>query len=549
MSKSLTKVEQIKARSRHLRGTLEESLDLNHTGALHDDDTQLSKLHGIYQQDDRDIRNERAEQKLEPLYSFMIRGRIPGGVITSAQWLAIDDIARAMTHNASLRLTTRQTFQFHGIFKRNLKKVVQALVAAKMDSIAACGDVNRNVIAVTNLSQQGIYQQIHQLAVQLSEHFLPQSHAYHEIWLDADKTDPAKETEPIYSSVYLPRKFKIAIAVPPNNEVDVHAHDLGLIAIIKDHRIIGYNVTAGGGMGTTHGDKQTHPRLADTLGFITPDQVIPIAEAILTTQRDHGDRTNRKQARLKYTIEKMGVGAFKEEVEQRAGISFDPAVPVTFNTHHDTLGWLERDDGLWNLTLFIDSGRLIDTPEKQLLTGVREIARIHTGDFRMTANQNLIVAGVNPAEKSAIEQLAQQHGFVTDQLSQLRVTAMACVALPTCSLAMAEAERYLSALTDKVQALLIKHQLENQPITLRISGCPNGCSRPYLGEITLVGKAVGRYNLMLGGNATGERLNKLYRENLNEAEILQELDNVFGLYVQQRQKDEALGDFFVRTEK
>lgn len=549
MSKSLTKVEQIKARSRHLRGTLEESLDLNHTGALHDDDTQLSKLHGIYQQDDRDIRNERAEQKLEPLYSFMIRGRIPGGVITSAQWLAIDDIARAMTHNASLRLTTRQTFQFHGIFKRNLKKVVQALVAAKMDSIAACGDVNRNVIAITNLSQQGIYQQIHQLAVQLSEHFLPQSHAYHEIWLNADKTDPTKETEPIYSSVYLPRKFKIAIAVPPNNEVDVHAHDLGLIAIIKDQRIIGYNVTAGGGMGTTHGDKQTHPRLADTLGFITPDQVIPIAEAILTTQRDHGDRTNRKQARLKYTIEKMGVGAFKEEVEQRAGISFDLAVPVTFNTHHDTFGWLERDDGLWNLTLFIDSGRLIDTPEKQLLTGVREIARIHTGDFRMTANQNLIVAGVNPAEKSAIEQLAQQHGFVTDQLSQLRVTAMACVALPTCSLAMAEAERYLSALTDKVQALLIKHQLENQPITLRISGCPNGCSRPYLGEITLVGKAVGRYNLMLGGNATGERLNKLYRENLNEAEILQELDNVFGLYVQQRQKDEALGDFFVRTEK
>lgn len=543
-TKSPTEVELIKARSRHLRGTLEDSVQLSHTGGLLPDDTHLLKLHGMYQQDDRDLRQERTQQKLEPLFSFMLRGRVPGGVISCEQWLAIDETARELTHYGTLRLTTRQTFQFHGIFKQDLKTVVKHLVAARLDSIAACGDVNRNVIAATNPEDEAIHTVVHQLAVQLSEQLLPKSRAYFEIWLDAEKVDLNQETEPMYSDVYLPRKFKIAIAVPPDNEVDVRAHDLGFIAIVDNGRIVGYNVTVGGGMGTTHGDAATHPRLADDLGFIQPDAALSVAEAVLTTQRDHGNRTDRKQARLKYTIERMGLDVFRSEVEHRTGLTFEPTRSVQLTRDQDYVGWRRRSDGKWNLTLFIDGGRL----QGERMDGMREIARAHRGHFRMTANQNLIIAGVADVDKAHIESLARQSGLLVDGLSKVRLQAMACVALPTCSLAMAEAERYLPAFTGKVEKLLHRHGLGDLPLTMRISGCPNGCSRPYVAEIALVGKGPGHYNLMLGGDTAGGRLNRLYKENINEAEILFALDELFARYAHDRQHGESFGDYVARSQ-
>lgn len=546
-------VEDIKQHSARLRGTLLESLANPVTGALNDDDQTLIKYHGSYQQDDRDIREERRLAKLEPAHAFMIRTRTPGGVVSPAQWLQLDAIATRYAERG-LRVTTRQAFQFHGVIKTELKATMQAINAALIDTLAACGDVNRNVAVAANPLQSQAHATVHAQAAALSEHLLPNTRAYYEIWLDEERVaGSGGEEEPIYGATYLPRKFKIGFAIPPYNDVDVFAQDLGFIAIVDGDAVLGYNVTVGGGMGATHGDPETYPRLADVIGFVTPERLTAVAEAVVTAQRDFGNRTLRKRARLKYTIDDRGLDWFKSEVERRAGFSLSAARPFDFVHNGDRFGWIDSADGRAHLTLRIVAGRIWDRDGLSHLSGLREIARVldEAGDgaqFRLTPNQNLVIAGVPAALRGRVDALVAQFGLDTHvSATPLKQNALACVALPTCGLAMAEAERYLPAFTDRVQERLDAQGLQEARIHLRISGCPNGCSRPYLGEIALVGKAPGRYNLMLGADHRGQRLNTLYRENADEAQILAALDPVFARYASERLAEEGFGDFLVRA--
>ncbi len=545
MTKKLHENERIKSQSRLLRGTLEPDINNAITGGLTADNMQLTKFHGFYQQDDRDLRIQRQKQKLEPLYSFMLRARVPAGVITPEQWLAIDEIASTLTSYGSIRLTTRQTFQYHGISKFNLKKVIARLDAVMLDSIAACGDVNRNVLCSPNPQESAVHKAIYEDAKNISQALLPQSQAYFELFLGSKKVTDT-EKEPLYGPTYLPRKFKIAFAIPPHNDVDVRAHDLGYIAIIQGSKLLGYNVSVGGGMGTSHADRQTFPRLADILGFIAAKDALAVAQAVMTTQRDWGNRAERKNARLKYTIETHGLKAFKAEVEKRAGLSFAPGHDYSFNSNDDRMGWTQTSDGLWHLSCFIDEGRIVDDGHRQLKTALYEIAKIHKGHFRMTANQNIIISNVIKAHKQAIDDLAKSYGLIGKH-SRLRQKSMACVAFPTCGLAMAEAERYLPHLLQKLDALLQKHDIKITP-QMRMTGCPNGCARPYMAEIGFVGKSLGRYNVYLGGDNKGERLNALYKENLNEAQILTLFDNIFAQYAQKAHEGEIFGDFVIRMQ-
>lgn len=555
MSAPLSPVEKIKTESRHLRGTLAESLADPVTGAIADSDTQLIKFHGSYQQDDRDLREERRQQKLEPAYSFMIRTRTPGGVVTPEQWRKLDAIATTYA-NGTLRLTTRQAFQFHGVVKRELRSTLQAINAALIDTIAACGDVNRNVIVGVNPHASRAHAAVQDAAVRLSERLKPKTRAYYEIWLGEQKiadSEAADTWEPVYGRTYLPRKFKVAFALPPSNDVDVFAHDLGFIAIVERGGLLGFNVTVGGGMGATHGDDKTFPRLADVLGFISTEQLLAVAEAVVTTQRDFGDRSERKHARLKYTIADRGIDWFRQEVERRLGFAIQPPRPFAFDHVGDRFGWSEGHDGRWHLNLRIEAGRVADRDGRTQLSGLREIAQLledarRGGEFRLTSNQNLIVADVVAEQRAAVDALVARHGLDSFRsASPLHLNALACVALPTCALAMAEAERYLPELLGKVQARLAAHDLADAPIGLRVSGCPNGCSRPYLAEIALVGKAPGRYNLMLGADARGQRLNRLHRENIDETEILAQLDALFARYAGEREAGEGFGDFLLRA--
>ncbi|ODB85725.1 sulfite reductase subunit beta [Candidatus Thiodiazotropha endoloripes] len=536
--------ELIKANSRYLRGTLKESMADQATGALSADDAQISKFHGFYEQDNRDLRLSRQQQFLEPYYSFMLRARLPGGVCTPQQWLTIDTVGRDLG-NGTIRLTTRQTFQYHGILKANLKPLIKRINQVMIDSIGGCGDVNRNVLCNPNPHDSSLHQQVHQWAKRISEHLLPKTRAYHEIWLDG-KAVAGGETEQLYGETYLPRKFKTAIAIPPHNDVDVYTNDLGFVAIAQADRLLGFNVLAGGGMGATHDDNTTFPRLADELGFVSPEHTLAVAEAVVAMQRDFGDRISRRHARLKYTIERMGVTAFKAEVEKRAGIHFETAKRVSFTSQGDRYGWLEDSSGEWHLTLYIENGRIADTPGATLMSGLREIAGIHQGDFRITPSQNLIVARVPETQKDRIQQLALQHGLLSDRQSPTRLASIACVAFPTCPQAMAEGERYFPELMNRIEKITDNYGIEKSAIVMRMTGCPNGCARPYVAEIGLIGKGPGRYNLQLGGDGTGLRLNRLYRKNLNEHELLKTLDRLFKLYSEKRLANEGFGDFTIR---
>jgi sulfite reductase (NADPH) hemoprotein beta-component len=541
-------VEDIKRESHGLRGELLASLADPLTGALRAADQTLIKYHGSYQQDDRDLREERRLQKLEPAYAFMIRTRTPGGVVTPAQWLQLDAIATRYAERG-LRITTRQAFQFHGVIKGELKATMQAINAALIDTLAACGDVNRNVAVAANPHLSSAHAQVFAQAAALSEHLLPNTRAYYEIWLDEEQVAGAEDAgEPVYGPAFLPRKFKIGFAIPPTNDVDVFAQDLGFIAILAGGVLQGYDVTIGGGMGATHGDAETYPRLGDVIGFVTPDQVVAVATAVVTAQRDYGNREVRKRARLKYTIDDRGLGWFKAEVERRAGFVLAPARAFAFDHNHDRFGWSIGEDGKQHLTLRIVSGRIQDRGLARQLTGLREIAKVHRGEFRLTPNQNLVIANIDPEDRPRIEALVKAHGLDGWRTaSPLALNALACVALPTCGLAMAEAERYLPELVSKIEIVLGQHGLRHTDIHLRVSGCPNGCSRPYLGEIALVGKAPGRYNLMLGADHRGQRLNTLYRENIDEDAILAALDPLFARYAAQRRDEERFGDFLHRT--
>ncbi|WP_318454843.1 assimilatory sulfite reductase (NADPH) hemoprotein subunit [Photobacterium leiognathi] len=539
--------ERLKRESNFLRGTIEQDLGDRMTGGFTADNFQLIRFHGMYQQDDRDIRAERAKQKLEPLHNVMLRARMPGGIITPKQWLAIDKFADEHTSYGSIRLTTRQTFQFHGVLKPNIKLMHQTLNSIGIDSIATAGDVNRNVLCTTNPVESELHQEAYEWAKKISEHLLPKTRAYAEIWLDGEKLETTDE-EPILGSNYLPRKFKTTVVIPPQNDVDVHANDLNFVAIADNGKLVGFNVLVGGGLAMTHGDQSTYPRRADDFGFIPLEKTLDVAAAVVTTQRDWGNRSNRKNAKTKYTLDRVGSDVFKAEVEKRAGVKFEDSRPYEFTDRGDRIGWVEGIDGKHHLALFIENGRLLDYPNKPLKTGVAEIAKVHQGDFRMTANQNLIVAGVLAKDKKKIEKIARDHGLIDDGVSEQRKNSMACVSLPTCPLAMAEAERFLPEFVTDVEGILEKHGLEkDENIILRVTGCPNGCGRAMLAEIGLVGKAPGRYNLHLGGNRNGTRVPKMYRENITVAQIMDEIDGLVSRWSTERQEGEDFGDFTIRA--
>ncbi|SQI38588.1 Sulfite reductase [NADPH] hemoprotein beta-component [Leminorella richardii] len=538
--------ERLKRESNFLRGTIAEDLKDGLTGGFRGDNFQLIRFHGMYQQDDRDLRAERAEQKLEPLQNVMLRCRLPGGIITPQQWLGIDRFAAEETLYGSIRLTTRQTFQFHGVLKGKIKPMHQMLNQLGLDSIATAGDVNRNVLCTSNPVQSALHQEAYEWAKKISEHLLPKTRAYAEIWLDGEKQSTTDE-EPILGATYLPRKFKTSVVIPPDNDVDLHANDLNFVAVGEDGKLVGFNVLVGGGLAMTHGDRQTYPRKASEFGFISLADTLAVAEAVVSTQRDWGNRSERKNAKTKYTLERFGVEAFKAEVEKRAGVRFEPIVPYQFTSRGDRIGWVEGIDGRWHLTLFIENGRLLDYPGRPLKSGMAEIAKVHKGDFRLTANQNLIVAGVSLEDKAHIEQLAREHGLIDDGVSEQRKNSMACVAFPTCPLAMAEAERFLPGFVTEIETIMAKRGLADDHIILRVTGCPNGCGRAMLAEVGLVGKALDRYNLHIGGNREGTRIPRMYRENLTSAQILSELDELVARWAEEREANEGFGDFTVRA--
>ncbi|MDU0814479.1 assimilatory sulfite reductase (NADPH) hemoprotein subunit [Bacillus siamensis] len=542
-------VEEIKEKSDYLRGTLKEVMLDRISAGIPDDDNRLMKHHGSYLQDDRDLRNERQKQKLEPAYQFMLRVRMPGGVSTPEQWLVMDELAQKYGNN-TLKLTTRETFQMHGILKWNMKKTIQKINAALLDTIAACGDVNRNVMCASNPYQSEIHAEVYEWSKKLSDDLLPRTRAYHEIWLDEERVagTPDTETEPMYGPLYLPRKFKIGIAVPPSNDIDVFSQDLGFIAIVEEGRLIGFNVAIGGGMGMTHGDTATYPQLSKVIGFCKPEQLYDVAEKTITIQRDYGNRSVRKNARFKYTVDRLGLENVKAELENRLGWQLDEAKPYHFDHNGDRYGWVKGVKGKWHFTMFIEGGRVTDYENYKLMTGLREIAKVHTGDFRLTSNQNLIIGNVTSEKKKQISALIEQYGLTDGrQHSALRRSSMACVALPTCGLAMAEAERYLPKLIDKIEAIVDENGLRDEEITIRMTGCPNGCARHALGEIGFIGKAPGKYNMYLGAAFDGSRLSKMYRENIGEEEILSELRTILPRYAKEREEGEHFGDFVIRA--
>ena len=547
MPNELSRNEYIKEASDYLRGTLADGVREAITGAIVEDDAQLVKFHGMYLQDDRDLRAERTRKKMEKAFAFMIRVRIPGGVLTPAQWLALDQVARDYGHG-SMRLTTRQTVQLHGVIKANLKPTLKAIDAVLLSSIAACGDVNRNVMCNPNPYQSHAHAAAIELARKISKHLEPRTSAYREIWLDGERIAGGEEevVEPIYGKTYMPRKFKTVVALPPSNDVDVFAQDLGFIAILDaQNEVAGWNVTVGGGMGMTHGEPDTYPRVADVLGFCRTEDALAVAEAVVTVQRDWGDRANRKHARLKYTIEDRGLDNFREQVERRSGVELDPPQPFSFTSTGDRYGWTEGPTS--HLTLYIESGRVRDfVSGARMLTGLRLIASLHDGDFRITPNQNLVIANVAEPKRAEIERIASDHGLLAPR-SGLRRNSMACVALPTCGLALAESERYLPDLVLALEERLATHGIEEDDIVIRMTGCPNGCARPYLAEIGLVGRGPGRYNLYLGAAYDGSRLSKLYRKDLDHAGIVSALDPVFAAYAAERHDGERFGEFVIRA--
>lgn len=548
----LSDVERIKAQSRFLRGTIKESLADELTGALRGDDQQLIKFHGTYQQQDRWLESERKKQKLEPLYSFMIRVRVPAGICRPEQWLALDQLTDRYAMG-TLKLTTRQAFELHTVLKCNLKATIKAInEQALFTTIAACGDVNRNVMATASPSLTRLHTEVHQAAKAISDHLLPKSTAYPELWLDRKIVSggEVQDEEPVYGKTYLPRKFKISLAIPPVNDTDVFAHDIGLIAIAeKDGTLAGFNVLAGGGMACTFNMPETFPRLGTLLGYIPRSRVVDVCEKIVTIQRDHGNRMNRKQSRLKYTVLKMGVENFRAELEKLLGYPLEPVRPFHFKDNNDVYGWQKGEDGLWDVTLFIEGGRVKDTPDYPMKTGLREIAGIHKGVFILTGNQNLVIAGVDAGMKPKIESLLENYGIAQHQnVSAARKNSLACVSFPLCPLAFAEAETYLPKFMDKLDVMLKELDLLEVPVNLRMTGCPNGCARPFLGEIAMVGRAPGKYNLYLGGTPVGDRLNRLYKEEmLSEEQLLSEINAVLSRFAKERQAKERLGDYLVRA--
>lgn len=510
------------------------------------------KIKGLEWQEKPLSDNERLEEKLEPLKFMLLRCRLPGGIIKPYQWIEIDKFAREHTRYQSIRLTNRQTFQYHGVPKGKLQPMHRLLHSIGLDSIATAADMNRNVLCTSNPIESELHQQAYEFAKKISEHLLPRSRGYLDVWVDGKKVESSDdllkiEDEPILGKTYLPRKFKTAVAIPPLNDVDVYANDLNFIAIQDENgQLCGFNVLVGGGLSFEHGNTKTYPNVAYSLGFVPLEHTLAAAEGVVKTQRDFGNRSDRKNARVRYTVQNMTLDGFRAEVERCMNIKFEPTRPYEFTERGDRIGWVKGIDNNWHLTLFIESGRITDKPEKPLMTGVLELAKVHKGDFRITANQNLIVANVAEQDKAQIEAIARQYGLI-QEISKLRENAMSCVSLPTCPLAMAEAERVLPDFISELDKVLSKHNVADESIITRITGCPNGCGRAMLAEIGLVGKAIGRYNLHIGGDRAGLRIPRLYKENITLQEIVNEIDQLVARWATERQTNEAFGDFVIRS--
>lgn len=542
----LSDAERVKKESNYLRGTIEQDLNNKITGGFNKDNFLLIRFHGMYQQDDRDIRNERLQQKLEPRHAIMLRCRLPGGIINPIQWLSIDQFAKENTIYGSIRITNRQTFQFHGILKKNIKLAHKILHKIGLDSLATANDVNRNVVCTSNPFESYLHAEIWEISKKISEHLLPKTKAYAEIWLDKKKIESTSDQEPLLGKTYLPRKFKTAIAIPPYNDVDIYANDMGFIAISKNQKLIGFNLVIGGGLSFEHGNKKTYPRIATEFGYFSKEKILDIAEAVVTIQRDWGNRTDRKNAKTKYTLERVGFNIFKKEIEKRAKLEFLPIKKYTFIQRNDRFGWVKGIDNNWHLTVFIENGRILDYKNRLLKSGIAKIASFHPGSFRLTSNQNLIIANIPEKLKTKVEDIAIAHNLI-ENITNQRKNSMACVSFPTCPLAMAEAERFLPNFITEIEILLKKYNLENEYIIIRVTGCPNGCARSMLSEIGLVGKGPGRYNLYLGGNRLGTRIPKMYRENIQVKEILFILNLLIQQWSKNRIKNESFGDFVIRT--
>jgi len=542
----LSRNELLKESIPSLAGHIAETLRDSATDRFSEDDEQFLKFHGIYQQDDRDKR------KTGKQYIFMVRGRIPGGVVTSAQYLVFDSLSDRHA-NGTLRITSRQGFQFHGVVKSGLGPLIKSINEALLSTLAACGDVNRNVMAPATPPGNAVCRQVHEDARRVSDALLPQTKAYHAIWVEGvqlDLEEPAQKefVDPLYGKTYLPRKFKVAFAIPPLNDVDLLANCLGFAAIIENGRLAGYNLTAGGGMGMSHGNAATYPRVADVIAFVEPEQVVEAAKAVLTIHRDFGDRSNRKHARLKYVVAEKGVAWFRAELESRLGVRLADPRPFAFTKQGDAFGWHEQEDGRKFLTLYVESGRIKDTGNYRLKTALRQIAERLAVEFRLTPSSSLILANVAPADQPVITEILARHGIpVENQARAIRLASMACVALPTCGLALAEGERFLPTLMTLLENLLEEVGLKDEEITVRLTGCPNGCARPYLAELALVGKAPGKYNLLLGGNASSTRLNRAYREGVKEADLANELRPLLTRFRQDRNPGERFGDWAARV--
>ena len=542
----VTHNEVIKEATPTLAGNIAATLAAN-AEMFSADDAQFTKFHGIYQQDDRD------QRKAGKKYILMVRSRIPGGVMTPKQWCVYDDLASRYGNN-TLRVTTRQSIQFHGVVMSGLGPLVKAINQSLLSTLAACGDVNRNVMAPPTPAYTRAREQVFADCKRVAMALAPKTAAYHAIWVDGvqlNLDDPANKdfVDPLYGKTYLPRKFKTAFAIPPLNDIDVFTNDLGFIAIVENDQVVGYNLAVGGGMGRSHGNAQTYPRLADIIGFLTPDKLIDVAKAVVTIHRDFGDRTERKHARLKYVVQERGVDFIRDEVNKRAGIKLGPARPSQFTTSADLYGWHKQVDGRWFLTLFIETGRIKDAGTWRMKTALRRVAeRFGDIEFRMSANQNVILANIAESDKAALDALLVEHGVRTaNQASVFHAAAMACPALPTCGLALAESERVLPALVDRIEKLCAEVGLGDQEIIIRSTGCPNGCARPYTAEIGFVGKAPGRYQLWLGGNAAGTRLNKVFKDLVKEADVETELRPILARYAKERDDGERFGDWCTRA--
>jgi sulfite reductase (NADPH) hemoprotein beta-component len=540
-----TRNEGLKSNDPLLAGTIRQTLDDPAKDRFSEDDYEFLKFHGIYQQDDRDKR------KTGKQYIFMVRGRLPGGSLNSAVYLAFDQLSGQFGNN-TLRITTRQGFQFHGVTKGSLGPFMKGVNDAMATTLAACGDVNRNVMAAPTPATSPLVDEIQRHAKSVSDALLPKTRAYHQIWVEGVELklteEDAEYVDPLYGKSYLPRKFKVAFAIPPSNDIDIFTNDCGFVAIVENGSLAGYNLLAGGGMGMSHGNAQTYPRLADVIGFVTPEQVIEAARSVVMVHRDFGDRTNRKHARLKYVLEERGVPWFREEMEKRLGYDLPPARPFEFTHQGDVYGWQRQHDGNYFLGLFVENGRIKDADNYRLKTGLRRLAEQFKPDLRLTPSQNILLVNVKPEDCDGITAALAAHGVpVENQGTVIRRASIACPALPTCGLALAESERVMPEVLSRLEKLLAEVGLDGEEIIIRMTGCPNGCARPYTAELALVGKAPGKYQLYVGGNEAGTQLGALYKESVKTEELVNELRPVFSRFASQRAGGERFGDFARRV--